>query len=720
MSYTPEIQNLISTNNSVVLTNVSGGTVWTGTSEDVSAYGRAGVSIWTPYGEFCNGVLTIEVSRDGVNWGGPNRTFSNTAIAQPHMWNIVEKYFRLKYTHGSTSASTLVIQTQYSVNSDILLGHQLDETLLDETEAVIVRSVSVGQNPSNEYVNIKEDGIAFRTTTNLTSGQTFNSSVLNTQGYTQLQTHIASNQNGTLGFKFCSTSNCSGTTVGQNGVERYLTLPYYASTGFQLYSAPVFTPYVQYSFVNGGTATTTQFFYETKFLTKGLSGQLLGLNASLTPSMVANLGRNVLVGQDYAGNFRNVGVDSEGHMKVNMDEPLTAFGEMAVAEPTPVAQIDFVYGANIQMVSSGNTNGGVVSTLDGLVVVSTSAVTNSSAIVYSNRYLKYRDGQGALGRFTALFTSGVTGSNQYAGLGTSTLQNGFFFGYSGTSFGIWHRSSGTTISFTPQTSWNEDTMDGSLGETNPSGQLLDPTKGNVYQIKFQYLGFGMISFFIENSDNGEIVTVHTIKYANANILPSLRNPSLNLVWASENTTNNTAITVKGASGALFVEGDVHTLGPKNSFDFNKTAITTLTNILSLKNATTFNGINNRAQVKIKGISIASDMGATASGLVTLQVHKNATIGGTPSYSAINGTLSVSGATITNGNSVISYDTSGTTVTANANSYVLFNTSISRNSDAYVDTTNLDIYLNPGEVMTFAAKSTTSAAIAVSVNWNEDI
>ena len=97
MSYTPELRNKISTLNSITLTGVTSGTTWTGTGEDISMYGRAGISIWSPFGESIptpvNGTLTVEVSRDGVNWGGPSRTWENTAIAQPHMWEIVEKYF---------------------------------------------------------------------------------------------------------------------------------------------------------------------------------------------------------------------------------------------------------------------------------------------------------------------------------------------------------------------------------------------------------------------------------------------------------------------------------------------------------------------------------------------------------------------------------------------------------------------------------------------------
>ncbi len=150
--------------------------------------------------------------------------------------------------------------------------------------------------------------LGFQETNNVVSGGTFNSEVIDARNFQQVDTHLVSDQNGTLGFKFCSTSNCSGTTVGQNGVERYLSVPYLASTGFQLYSAPAFTPYVQYSFTNTGTGDTTQFFYETKLLKQALSGQLLRLDGFISPAMVANLSRSVLAGSKPNGNFENVSI----------------------------------------------------------------------------------------------------------------------------------------------------------------------------------------------------------------------------------------------------------------------------------------------------------------------------------------------------------------------------------------------------------------------------
>lgn len=111
--------------------------VFQGVGEDVSAYGRAGISIHST--NATDGVLTVEVSHDGVTWFGPPRDWANTSVAAPHMWNIVEKYFRIKYTNGTTEAENLSIQVQYSGNADTVLGHQLNEILSQEVEAQVIR-----------------------------------------------------------------------------------------------------------------------------------------------------------------------------------------------------------------------------------------------------------------------------------------------------------------------------------------------------------------------------------------------------------------------------------------------------------------------------------------------------------------------------------------------------------------------------------------------------
>jgi hypothetical protein len=125
--------------------------------------------------------------------------------------------------------------------------------------------------------------------------------------------------------------------------------------------------------------------------------------------------------------------------------------------------------------------------------------------------------------------------------------------------------SGITTSYTYilQADWNIDTCLGlSVGtlqtryDRNSSGFQLIPTNGNVYRIVFQYLGFGGITFYIENHETGIFMPVHQIKYTNTAIVPSVTSPNYKIGYGINNTTNTT-VTLAAGSIAAFVQG--HTI-----------------------------------------------------------------------------------------------------------------------------------------------------------------
>lgn len=482
---------------------------------------------------------------------------------------------------------------------------------------------------------------------------------------------------------------------------------------FKTYSLAPVARYFKVEYTNGASAQST-FLIHTAYRQQYTKPSSHRVADSISEQDDAEVVQAVISARTPGGGHINIGTDSEGDLDVHVTNPTTAFGEVAVAEDTPSAQIDFVYGANSLVTKTVLTGSGTVTTANSLLSVNTTAATNSSALLHSTRYAKYRAGQGVKARYTAVFTTGASGSEQLAGMGDPAIVDGFFFGYDGANFGIIHYNN-SVKTFIARTSFNYDVLDGTGSDSNPSGMLIDPTKGNVYQIKMQYLGFGAISFYVENPTSGEMTLVHEIKYANANTSTSVTNPAMNLIWKATNTTNATAITVKAASGGLFVEGNQKFLGPRYGTNNNKASITTQTSILTLRNATTYNGITNRAQMHLRIIGTAANV-ANASGIATLQVIKDATLGGTPSFTPISGSTANNGVTITSGQSVASVDTAGTTVTGGT---TIYNSIIAVGSNENTDLNALDMFLNPGETMTFALTSTQSATVGVSVTWSED-
>jgi hypothetical protein len=128
-----------------------------------------------------------------------------------------------------------------------------------------------------------------------------------------------------------------------------------------------------------------------------------------------------------------------------------------------------------------------------------------------------------------------------------------------------------TETFIPTGSFNIDKLDG----TGTSEMIINPQRGNVYEIDFQYLGFGNARFAVEDPNTGRFANCHMIKNANNRTTPVLKNPNVQIRLESSNNGNTSGVSVRSASMAGFITGEVVKLDPKfaQSFAFenlNKT------------------------------------------------------------------------------------------------------------------------------------------------------
>lgn len=147
--------NLTSLHNSNDWATLTASEEWLGFSEDVTRYGTMGVSFYSDNPS--NGTLWIEVSHDNETFSSVPRTISNTSTAQPVMWNIVEKYMRLRYVNGTVEAVNLSIQTHYSSNSDVLLGQEIGNSLIDEISGIATVATIQGKDALGDYRSVTVD-----------------------------------------------------------------------------------------------------------------------------------------------------------------------------------------------------------------------------------------------------------------------------------------------------------------------------------------------------------------------------------------------------------------------------------------------------------------------------------------------------------------------------------------------------------------------------------
>lgn len=137
-----------------------------------------------------------------------------------------------------------------------------------------------------------------------TVGEIYYSQNINLLDYTQVQTTVRSDTNGTLRIFWYNEAY-----TGQNA-SRIINIPYNATTqSFELYNAPRFTNYVTYTFRNLSNVNQTIFLYDTRLLTSNVNSQLLSTTGTIVPGMVSQVNKSITVGQQPDGDFVNLPSD---------------------------------------------------------------------------------------------------------------------------------------------------------------------------------------------------------------------------------------------------------------------------------------------------------------------------------------------------------------------------------------------------------------------------
>ena len=433
-----------------------------------------------------------------------------------------------------------------------------------------------------------------------------------------------------------------------------------------------------------------------------------GLKKSTNDYTVAN----VINGDNGDAAFSDL-VEMKNYLDNNTGEntktknQLTAFGELRMAELSPQFQGSFEYTVdNTDLITKSLVASGTATQASGMGVVTTTTTTGSMAMISSKQHAKYRAGLGGVLRFTALFTTGVAATEQYIGLidehgSSEAFKNGFAIGYDGVTFG-YHRFQNDTKITTAIANW-DDPLDGA-GE---SGETIDQTKLNVFFIQYQYLGAGAIKIYFEKQ-NGDVVLVHTEKYAGLYAEPSVHNPNFHFHMHVNNNATTSNIVMKSSSYAYFIEGKTSFIElhqPENSSNVReKLAVTTEVAIFTIRNKASYSSKVNFIDILMLNVSAAIEASA-ANNIGNIKITKNATLGGVPSYSDIN-----------TSDSVIEIDTAGTTVTGGK---VLFADLLAGKNDKLTKIlSDLKIILSPQETLTISGTSANSATIDAIITWRE--
>lgn len=531
---------------------------------------------------------------------------------------------------------------------------------------------------------------------------------------------------------------------------------------------------------------------------------------------MAYTGSVQIKGTNDIGSITELSSTSEGHLEVAIHGPRLPFGSIHTESMTPVFQTDAVYGINSGQVSTVASGTGTATASNSLFSVSTGTTALSQGVILGRKRLRYRPGQGIVGRFAGKFTSPVTYSYQVMGFGhaedgvymayreatgngasgvapafgilyinrahrevrtltvttgSSTAENltitlnsvpltvavtasgniqrtvweiaqGTFAGWDAYAQGATvvfvrksaNAASGTyslagttavgtfaqtragaagTETFIPQSEWNGDKLDG----TGASGITIDPTKGNVFEIGIQYLGFGAIIFKCEvtpeDGNNADFVTIHTIKLPNTLTSTSFGNPSFPFTMAAYSAGSTTNLTVNAGSFAGFIEGPKILHGNRFTYFNSLTTVgaTNLQALFTVKNARYYMG--QVSQVVINLLSVSGALKHTSPCIYYL--IKNGALAGNPNFASLSA------------NSASLWDTAATTVTYSTGDQLLWTGHLGDTGEIdhhFGGTSELnmeELTLQPGEWVTLAARSIfgTPNYVTGSLNTRED-
>lgn len=552
--------------------------------------------VWT-------GTLLMEQSVDGTNW------ISYGGIPLP--------------TSLGLPATALV-----TANGTWLLTGSGAQKLRLRATAAMTGTATItfdgGSSPSLLFANMLDDGI-FDTANNATTTPLGGNGVFTGVGkdisaFTSVSVFIYSNvPSATNGVQLqFSTDNAVwltayAATYTDNGMCSHIVLGRRAK-------------YFRIIYTNGVAAQGT---FQMQVIYQRVAAQtnMVGLEETIEPIQTGALTRSILTGKSAAaaGTYVNVPVLDHDNLATFATAGLavrpvldayqfSAFAEQRVSIPYTLADIVQKYGRNARLIASALVGGGnIADTLNmSGFTLSVDGVAASQARARTSEWYRYQTGRGQQILQTIIHgNAGV--ANQTRNWGYYDDSDGLMYRLVGTTLNVVRRTStgesgGTLVApyeqIVAQSAWNVDKLDGSGNGGNPSGVLLDITKGSIYEIRFQWLGVGVVQFFINTH------LVHQMIHPNTLAFPYMRTGTLPLSWSVLNDATASAGSMTVICGHVTSEsGEVPPHIPTTATRAPlATASAAETPLISLRLKTLLNTLDNRITVTPTSLGLSESAG----------------------------------------------------------------------------------------------------------------
>jgi hypothetical protein len=561
---------VISSSNSQFLSSISAGNTYTGSYEDISNYSLITLLVHGTGTSPADGTITCYFSSDGTNidrtvsypvqdcTANSTTSTTSTTFNPAHTLLPISKYFKVNYVNGSQALTDFRLTVLYHKSKSKPLTSRVTQFLTDYVDSDTTRSILNGRTegtelPGGNYQNLNVSNGSL--TVKIKEPISAFGEILNAQLTPQTQ------------FDFTNGRPLDTITFYRNNIGNT-----YTSYNFTNSKAQIITT----SSNLNSNSTNSQIEMLSRIFIKYKQGE--GSDTRFTARFPS--GQIINNCDQYAGIFTQCDGLQFGYFSGQTEFGIRHihFGSRQIVLFTISATTPA--NGSLQISFGGTTLTIGITNLDTALTISKKI--NDAIISYTNTngYLLNTYG------WESSFYTLPSDSNYYVECIYNHPQTDILVTVnsvpSGVTVNVSTLSSGEApeIDYYPQSDWNIDTCKdmGSLQQNyilNKSGFRLDPSKGNVYKIAFQYLGFGSITFYIELPEVDTLVPVHRIKYVNSNLNPSMKNPNMQIgigIKQLGSTTSNGQ--VETGSMATFTQGQILPTGINRSYGYLLQANTT--------------------------------------------------------------------------------------------------------------------------------------------------
>ena len=271
-----------------------------------------------------------------------------------------------------------------------------------------------------------------------------------------------------------------------------------------------------------------------------------------------------------------------------------AFNRLYTAQPFTLIDYQGKYGLDANVLDTSTATGGTVTAATGSssIRVAVTGTSGSLSRLLTKEFYRYQTGRGQEITISMYMDdTGQTNQRRRWGTGTPDATNpeGLGWELDGTTLNVvrYPNVSGLSNEIIPRSGWL-DALDG----TGPSGLTLDLTKGNIYQISYQWLGVGVVEYRIND------ILIYRMVNPGLYVGPYMRSAVHPVTFEVQNTGTSTTSGMNVICINVTSQGGEETPGYSYAID-NGAGLSvggTLTPIIAIRPKTTFNSVTNRIDV----------------------------------------------------------------------------------------------------------------------------